>query len=335
MNKKTIVVLSIIIIFIIIVIVISILLTRPKKEDDNIPIRFYSPSIKYVSTILKIPEGIGSVLQYLLNVYLFCFLNNKNYVHTFVILEHNQQENQTLEDWNKMWNDIIISQFIPSNKVILNSATQILLGREHQRALKQNIEENQIHYIPPLKKYLDDNLNKNKEFLEHLSDNYRITNINTPCYFDKSKINIAIHIRNFLSTDTDLDPKNIREYFKSGSISDIFFRNMIEQITNIFPNSMFYLYCKSNKLLEEYKYNNIIVKSDSKLQEDLHHMILADIFIMSKSSLSIIANYYRNKISIIRQGIWHTVNKNTIIIDTKLSDEDLIRIKNNVNNNTQ
>ena len=62
-------------------------------------------------------------------------------------------------------------------------------------------------------------------------------------------------------------------------------------------------------------------------------MILSDIFIMSKSSLSAIVNYYRNSISIIREKFHHKLRLNTMYntIDGNFTNEQYIYILNYLN----
>ena len=62
-------------------------------------------------------------------------------------------------------------------------------------------------------------------------------------------------------------------------------------------------------------------------------MILSDIFIMSKSSLSAIVNYYRKGISIIREKFHHKLRINTIYnsSDGNFNEEQEKQISNYLN----
>ena len=77
----------------------------------------------------------------------------------------------------------------------------------------------------------------------------------------------------------------------------------------------------------------ITIHKGDNITNDIHHMILSDIFIMSKSSLSAIVNYYRNSISIIREKFHHKLRLNTMYntIDGNFTNEQYIYILNYLN----
>ena len=58
-------------------------------------------------------------------------------------------------------------------------------------------------------------------------------------YLDEEKLNIAVHIRNFVSTDND--PSPTREYFEKGNEKEKYFVNLINNIEETFDFDKEYL----------------------------------------------------------------------------------------------
>lgn len=235
------------------------------------------------------PEGFGSLLQFALATYFLAEQNGIGYYHTPFVFEHFQQEGKTQEEWNSELNQAIIQLFIPRVS-----------------------QSNQILYVRPEKMPLEFTIRNRPEKLNDLVNAYW-NRVNRSSYFDNSFFNVAIHARTFNSTDCD--NSEFREYVSPGSLSDIFILSMIEQFQNVYSRIKFHVYAKTRALVEHYGTNpNVILHCGDNLLDDLHHMIIADVLIMSKSSLSAVASYYRRGPSLIRESYGYATTPKTIFV---------------------
>ena len=77
--------------------------------------------MNYVTYVITIKEGIGSILQYILSCYFFCKINNLKFVYTPIKnIEHMSWDGYTSqEEWDNMWNNYIINVFLPREDVLL------------------------------------------------------------------------------------------------------------------------------------------------------------------------------------------------------------------------
>ena len=65
-------------------------------------------------------------------------------------------------------------------------------------------------------------------------------------YLDEEKLNIAVHIRNFVSTDND--PSPTREYFEKGNEKEKYFVNLINNIEETFDfDKEFHIYSQGDE----------------------------------------------------------------------------------------
>lgn len=250
-------------------------------------------------------EGFGSLLQFALATYLLAEKNGLSYYHTPFAFEHHQQEGKTPEEWNLELNRAIVQLFIPRIS-----------------------DSGQIVYVRPEKMPLEFTIRNHPEKLNDFVNAYW-SRVQRSSYFDNSFINVAIHARTFNSTDCD--NSDFRELLSPGSISDIFILAMIHQLQNIFPRIRFHVYAKTRELVEHYNTNpKVILHCESNLLDDLHHMIISDLLIMSKSSLSLIASYYRRNPSIIRETYGYATTPATLFIhDNTISENQLNIISSN------
>jgi hypothetical protein len=171
------------------------------------------------------------------------------------------------------------------------------------------------------KSYLDNNIHEYEHIFQKLSSNYLLNTKNIPTYFKPNTINISLHIRIF--SKTDCCTSEIREYYNKNNKFDLYYYNCIVSLKNILKNrnKEFHIYTqldnKNQHIFDHYLNLNdestkIIIHKGDDLINDIHHMILSDIFVLSKSSLSAIVNYYRNGINIIREKFHHKLRLNTI-----------------------
>jgi len=281
-----------------------------------------------LTVVPNAPEGFGSLLQFALATYLLAERNGLGYYHTPFTFEHYQQEEKTPEQWNSELNTAIIEKFIPR---VSNQGT--------------------VMAVRPEKLPLEFTVRNQPEKLNDFFSAYW-NRANHPSYFDNSVINVAIHARTFNSTDCD--NSEFRELLAPGSISDNFILAMINQLQNIFsgapsspvppriepetqgseetkvpefPRIKFHIYAKTSALVAHYANNpNVIMHCEGNLLDDLHHMIIADLLIMSKSSLSLVASYYRKNPSLIRESYGYATTPETLFVRNNLLTENQINV---------
>ncbi len=308
---------------------------------DNGPSSLLSP--RYLTIWFLQNEGFGSFLQAILRVYLEVYLEGRDdglsparYVYTELgNFEHEQLENRSRSEWCRELNHRILNQFLPRLKIL----TRDQLSPEARDQLVSHSGS---------KRYLDLHLNADPDFLRHLRANYlsythevdplgRAGQLN---YFDRDRINIGIHLRNFMPTDCDQG--SYRELFLPGGELEAFYHRLIRQLDRLpFGRPVhFWLYIRDPDLVSSFDpvipeglmtngYPNLTVVSEGSLNSDLYHLITSDLFVMSKSSLSSIVNYYRadSGLSLIRPGYWHSGSLNTLEMNPGLDQEPLDSIQ--------
>lgn len=249
------------------------------------------------------PEGFGSLLQFALSAYIVAREKGIPYVHSEFQFEHATQEGKNEKEWNAELNNAVKS-FVPCH-------------------VFKDREPHNVGVMRPEKLFLEIALRNRSPIFRELSNRYLELN-KTPCYFDKSRVNIAIHARTFNSTDCDTS--SFREYVKPGSESDTFLLEMIRQLSAAFPGCYFHLYAKDKNMVAHYAtISNMHIYSETSLLSDLHHMIVADILIMAKSSLSLIASYYRSGPSLIRESYGYAVPPTVSFVhNNELKQSDIL-----------
>ena len=282
--------------------------------------------MKYATFIKTSPEGIGSILQYILSCYLLCKKFNIKYVHTRVEnIEHMIWDNyDSQEKWDNFWNNYIVNIFLPRSEVILKEELT-----EDINYVKNSFDFNKydetlfIFYEASIlcKGFLDRELNNSLDVFTNLSDNY-FENSKLVSYYKNDVINIAIHVRKYTKTDSCLG--SFRELYTPNSKIDIYCYNIIFNISKILENKKlnFHIYTqldKDEQMFDHYmclKNENvdIIIHTGHNTPLNIHHMIISDIFVMSKSSLSLIVNYYRKGLSVLRNKIHHSVRNDLTIL---------------------
>jgi hypothetical protein len=306
--------------------------------------------MNYITCILPIKEGFGSRFQSILSCYLLSKLKGLKFVYTDIKdFEHMTWESYSSQEmWDKMVNMYISTIFLPRNDLLLYEELPSNTNKVDLPTTEFNFNnyENTLFLsgnVPKMKQFLDREINNNLNIMEELKSNY-FKNINIQTYYDKNKINVALHVRRYTKTDGCSCPS--RQFYEKGNIYDNYYYNMICNIKDIFKNIPleFHIFTQIDSdemdffkhyLDLEDEYSKIIIHTGTNIFSDIHHMIIADILIMSKSSFSIVANYYSTGISIIRGTFQHTTVKNTIYnnMDGNLNESQTLFLKDFISKN--
>ena len=139
----------------------------------------------------------------------------------------------------------------------------------------------------------------------------------TKYYIDENKLNVSMHIRNFMP-DRDNDHSITREYYEPGGEKEKYFINLMTNIDGAFEfDKEFHIYSQGeevwfdNFLNQGYKVNLHI---NEHPLTSLYHMIKCDIRVMSNSSMSYLAALYGQGLSIARDNFPHAT-LNTVYTD--------------------
>ena len=139
----------------------------------------------------------------------------------------------------------------------------------------------------------------------------------TKYYIDENKLNVSMHIRNFMP-DRDNDHSITREYYEPGGDKEKYFINLMTNIDGAFEfDKEFHIYSQGeaewfdNFLNQGYK---VHLHINEHPLTSLYHMIKCDIRVMSNSSMSYLAALYGQGLSIARDNFPHAT-LNTVYTD--------------------
>lgn len=227
-------------------------------------------------------EGAGSLIEYAVSAYIWAKYHKRNYVFTPITkIGHFEHHNIESEDWDKMWNEYISKDLLRSDE-------------------PYNPKESYINHFTKGEKFIYSNQYALTKFIGKLRRSYKQNTRET--YFDHKRLNVAIHIRRYTSTDCDTDSS--RNYYTPDNHMKDYFINVINEIKKQDPNSVFHIYSQGDvKDFDEIsRLPDVILHLDENPIITLHHMIKADVLVMSKSSFSHIAAIYSSGFKIARLG---------------------------------
>lgn len=232
-------------------------------------------------------EGAGSMIELVLSAYIYSKDRYFKFIYNDVRgIDHFIHNGVSSEEWDRSWNSFIRSYLIPSDNNVTNLA---------------NITNKDTIVISNFyKKYINDNIQSLNNNLSILRQNYEMTSTNLQTYFSKEYINVAIHIRRYTSTDCDHNP--YRDLYEPNNHMNDYFLNIIKRINQKKDHEKmeinFHIYSQGDisffPSLNQLSKNgyNILFHLDEHPIISLHHMIKADILIMSRSSFSHVAAIY-------------------------------------------
>ena len=288
-------------------------------------------------------EGIGAIAQYQIHTYTLSKLLGVEFASTdFVNIQH-YQGNSTQDKFGKD----ITKFFNFPNKVNLNNKDIVSF---------ESIDQKLIDFVNQNKTKKDLFVEvKKKDIMKFADKNYKLwgslVKELSPCisfdsdryYFDDDKLNISLHVRNFI-TGRDNDTSPSREYFSKDKRVD-YYTNLLKKFNSIFSKNN-----KTKSLKKEYHiYSRSEVPDDMSQFEcftelelpikfhinehpliSLYHLIKSDIRVVSNSSFSYLAALYGDGISIVRDNFHHKIPNNVIYSDYNGNfDESLMNFEDN------
>jgi hypothetical protein len=266
----------------------------------------------------KTGGGLGNCIQQIISIISLCKKNNIEFVYNPILkIDHinNNEYIKLIEDYFQIKNNFKNINDIQYDEIINTDDTFSLSMINDYICIDKNIlfYINQAYFLidPVFRENKKDLLLTDELWNEIKTYNYGMNilknvkkNIDLP-YYNNEKTNIAIHIRRgdvskYTSTDRYIPFDN--------------YYNIIEILNLKYNNSCFFIFSEiTNDKVEfdEFIKNNINRGIDINLLADidvlttLEYMIKADVFVMSKSSLSYVAALY-NENKVLYIDFWHT-----------------------------
>ena len=267
----------------------------------------YSPNPKHKKTdyIRSDYEGAGAQYQRIIALLSIAKRHNLKYIHIPIKVGHNYNNDPNWNDkWDKMFNiqklsDTIDYSLIQNKYLNISSITLDKLLHDNKKSTN-----NLFFYTNPFNIF-DKNSDYYLSYIQNdLINAYDDNNLNRQLIYDKSKNNIAIHIRVFNQQDDIINYNDYMNNIKSRfyMTCDLYL-SLIKNLKNQYQNSDIHIF--SQEYLFDIHYKKLRDIEDIKIHFDdldtfdtFHHLCKSDILVMGTSSFSILAAFY---------------NKNTVI----------------------
>jgi len=259
-------------------------------------------------------EGIGAQYQRIVALIAIARQHNLKFIHFPIIVGHNYNNDpEWNEKWDKMFN---IKKLANNDEVDYAKLEKMETPFTHDiildQLLKDNINKTNVlnYYHLPFKIF-----DSNPEYYlscvqKDIIDAYDEVNSTRKLIYDKTKTNIAIHLRVFNGCDNKeyyqnfLDKKSERYY-----MSDDMYIKYINILKLNYPNADIHIFSQQDKF--DIHYKKIRELKDIKLHFDdldtfdtFHHLCKADVLCLGTSSFSILAGIY-NKNTVIHIPYYH------------------------------
>lgn len=255
----------------------------------------------YLTSILngKNEEGAGSLIEYLLSCFTLCQRHNFFFSYTRIQNIGHCKHNQKL--WDKQWNKYIKKCLLYDIKKLPKKVTRIKVFQIDNLLFTLPMwgKQNVCFDIGNMEKQHYKDISLMENIKPKLRQHYHESTLDMNCYFDSKKTNIAVHIRRFTETDCCRDER--RELYLPG---ETFFLNVIKRLQGIVKTeTIFHIYSQGSlsNFTEFQEIPNVQLHLDEHPVVSLHHMIKADILVMSKSAFSYVASIYSKGIKLMRE----------------------------------
>lgn len=288
-------------------------------------------------------EGIGAIAQCQIHTYTLSKLLGVNFIgQRFTNLQH-YQEHSTQE---KFCDDVTEFFNIPNIKDI--GGNVIKFDRIDDTLIKY-IDDNRASsediFVEidkcDIMRVADSNCEIWNKFIPDLAS--RVKFDQSKYYFDDNKINVSLHITNFIE-GRDNDRSSQREQFIPGNEKEKYYINMLQKINDIFSRvdngtlfveKEYHIYSRSQtpgdtSQFEIFAELGLPIKFhiDEHPLTSLYHLIKSDVKVLSNSSFSYISSLYGEGLSIARENFQHKIPSNVIYADYNGNfDDTLIRLE--------
>lgn len=275
-------------------------------------------------------EGIGAIAQCQIHAYTLSKLLGVNFIgQKFTHLQH-YQEHSTQE---KFCEDVTEFFNIPNVKEISEDVIKFQsIDNQLINFVKNNQQSEEDIFVEidkrDLMKFADANSKNWDKFIPDLAS--RINFDQSKYYFDDNKINISLHITNFIE-GRDNDRSSQREQFVQGNTKEHYYINLLQKLNQIFSRidngtlfveKEFHIYSRSQTPGDTSQFESfkklglpIVFHIDEHPLTSLYHLIKSDVKVLSNSSFSYISALYGEGLSIARDNFQHVIPSNVVYSD--------------------
>jgi len=273
-------------------------------------------------------EGIGAVAQCQIHTYTLSKLLGVEFASTkFENLQH-YQEHDTQENF---CGDVTNFFNFPNQIEPPDDAVKFdHINADFNNFVNENKEGEDI-YVEianyDMMKFADANYDQWSQFIPDLAN--CVTLDESKQYFDDDKLNISLHITNFIE-GRDNDRSESREQFIQGNTKEKYYVTLLQKFDEIFnkkTKSLFvdkeyHIYSRSQipgdlSQFEAFSKLGLPIKFhiDEHPLTSLYHLINSDVKVLSNSSFSYISALYGKGLSISRTNFQHKIPENVLYSD--------------------
>ena len=275
-------------------------------------------------------EGIGAVAQCQIHTYTLSKLLGINFIgQEFTNLQHYQEHSSQ----EKFCEDVTNFFNIPNTKKVTGDVVKFKrIDESFIKFVRENQSSQEDIFVEidkeTLMRFADANSQNWKNFIPELSSCVQFDQ--SKYYFDDDKINISLHITNFIE-GRDNDRSLQREQFVQGNTKEQYYVNLIKKLNDVlsrndngtlFIEKEFHIYSRSQTpgdLSQFESFMNLGVPIKFHIDEhplvSLYHLIKSDVKVLSNSSFSYISALYGEGLSLARDNFQHVIPSNVIFTD--------------------
>lgn len=276
----------------------------------------------------KQTEGIGAVAQCQIHTYTLSKMLGVGFASTkFENLQH-YQEYDTQENFsNQVTNFFNFPNQIepPSDVIKFENVNQTFLD-----FIEKNKSGDDIYVEISNKDLIKVAISNTDKWSSVIPDLSRLISIDGhKKYFDEDKLNISLHITNFIE-GRDNDRTSQREQFEQGNRKEKYYIDLLQKFDDIFNrrgrtlfvDKEYHIYSRSQtpgdlSQFEAFAKLGLPIKFhiDEHPLTSLYHLIQSDVKVLSNSSFSYMSALYGNGLNIVRDNFFCKLPYNAIYTD--------------------
>ena len=228
-------------------------------------------------------DGFGSQFQNIIASILYAGINNYEYIHRPIRkMEHNYDNDKK---WIEMTNELMN----------IDKKYRTIDDLRKLKKLNRPIR----HPVVNFKRFLDINFETclKSNTLKEIKKSYLANKEPNEHYFPKGKTHIAVHVRRVNSHDNRGQQNFDKDYIK-----------VMKKLEKQYKDCIFHFYSQGDKSgFKNFsrQFENLVFHLDEPLEKSFHEMVIADVLVTSKSSMSYIAALLSDG-EIYYKPFWHT-----------------------------
>jgi len=239
-------------------------------------------------------DGIGSTIQ----VYLLCYglskLTNLGfYFSSFGEILNFDKDGKSNEEHTQQWNSFFNLNKVSTNSLLDGELISMLDSTQLIQNLNKEVLDQMKPYLLNLKNIIQYGPKKN--------------------YFKPDKINIGIHIRQFVENQ-DNDPNPIRRCFDGSPDKINYYSNLLNNLKQIKNSNIHIFTTGKENILDFLLDQNVFIHYNESSFSDMFHLIMSDILVMANSSFSYVAHLLNGGETYVDRSFYHPTYSSSKII---------------------